>query len=94
MANYTFELSFEEIQMSSLTTLGNCPHWVITKAKSLLNDFSQSKRVAKKIIGLKNYYSLKISTNYRILLSNTGKVFICSHSRYEKKIHNLKRCGG
>jgi hypothetical protein len=79
--------------MIPIIILGHCPNRVIHKAHFLLSTSETLHKVSKKLSGIKRYSSIKINTNFRVLLSNNGKVFLCSHKHYEKKIKNLKRIG-
>ena len=79
--------------MKEMTVLGKCPTWVLKKAKSLVEAANPTNKISKKLTGVKKYYSVRISTNYRVLLSDTGDFFVCTHNRYDKKIRNIKRNG-
>jgi len=48
----------------------------------------------KKISGLKNAFSCRLSRNYRILFVPDWLFFVADHDRYEQKIAILKRAGG
>ncbi|MBH0074020.1 hypothetical protein I6F48_00380 [Pseudoalteromonas sp. SWYJ118] len=79
--------------MKNMTVLGKCPNWVLLKAKSLVESFDPQHKISKKLAGMKSHYSIKISTNYRVLLTGTGEVFVCKHNHYDRKIKNIKRKG-
>lgn len=78
----------------SLTILGNCPSRIILKAMILIRSFQDGNARCKKLSGLRQYSSIRLSSNYRLLLAPSGSVFISSHDDYERKIKQLKKIGG
>ncbi len=78
----------------SLTILGNCPSRIISKAMLLIRTFQDGNSRYKKISGLRQYSSIKLNNNYRLLLAPSGSGFIGSHDEYERKIKQLKKIGG
>ena len=73
--------------------LGKCPNWVLQKAKTIINNADAKHKVSKKLSCMKNYYSVKISTNYRVLWADSGDFFVGKHNHYDRKIKNIKRKG-
>ena len=45
----------------------------------------------KKGSGLKYWYSFRLNSNYRVLRSIEGSIFVSNHDLYEKKIKKLKK---
>mgnify|MGYP000050040753 CR=1 FL=1 len=79
--------------MKNLTVLGHCPDRIIKKAILRFNQLSSINKLSKKLSGVRGYYSIKVSDNYRVLFSDTKNAFLCSHNQYDKKIKNIKRQG-
>ncbi len=80
--------------MMLLTILGYCPNRIISKAKHLIRSFQDGHARYKKLSGLRQYSSIRLNNNYRLLLAPSGSVFIGSHEEYERKIKQLKKTGG
>jgi len=93
MPDISFSLSTLGKKMREMTVLGKCPNWVLIKAKFLIDTFNPIHKMSKKLTGVKKHYSIRISTNYRVLLTGTGDFFVCTHNHYDKKIKNIKRKG-
>ena len=79
--------------MNKVIVLGKCPNWVLQKAKKLINTIGTNHKISKKLSGMKNHYSIKISTNYRVLWTDSGDFFVGKHNHYDRKIKNIKRMG-
>ena len=79
--------------MNNIVEIGKCPTWVRKKASALAKQASNVRAKSKKLTGLKNCYSVKVASNYRMIFSNTSSFFLCSHDHYDKKIKNMKRQG-
>lgn len=77
--------------MSSITVLGRCPQRIINKAEVRIK--SQQNIFKKKLTGLPSHYSIRVSQTYRLLIPASGNAMLCSHTRYDKVIRNLQRCG-
>jgi plasmid maintenance system killer protein len=59
----------------------------------LINTVVDKNKLRKKLAGLKKHYSIKVSTNYRVLWSDSGDFFVGKHNHYDRKIKNIKRMG-
>jgi hypothetical protein len=81
------------MKMNKIIVLGRCPNWVLQKAKTLINTAGAKHKISKKLAGMKNHYSIKISTNYRVLWTDSGDFFVGKHNHYDRKIKNIKRKG-
>lgn len=79
--------------MNNITIVGKYPEWVKIKAHNIIKTTNKLRSSSKKLTGLKNYYSIKVSSNYRMLFSDSNNFFLCSHNHYDKKIKNIKRQG-
>jgi hypothetical protein len=79
--------------MRSIVILGKCPNQILSKAMLLIRALQSENVRYKKLSGLRRYSAIKINKNYRILLSSSGSIFVGSHSRYERKIKQLRKAG-
>lgn len=61
------------------------------KEKAFLTVHSSYATGWKKIAGLQSYFSFRLNNNYRILRSENGRVLVCNHDIYEKKIRLIRK---
>lgn len=74
--------------------LGEIPKQLLNKAAKIIELFQKGIRHGwKKLAGLKNYYSYRLSMNYRLLADSKGNFFIGCHDAYSAKIKAVKKCG-
>jgi len=74
--------------------LSDIPEQLLNKAAKIIELFLKGiKRKWKKLSGLKNYYSYRLSMNYRLLADSKGNFFIGCHDAYSAKIKAVKKCG-
>lgn len=80
--------------MHHLIYSGKVPSNIKVKATTLI----ESSTVIfdsgwKKIRGLHEYYSFRLSRNYRALGKVNSPILVCNHDVYEKKMKTLKKGG-
>lgn len=78
-----------------MTKLSSIPQELLDKAARIKELFLKGVRHGwKKLSGLKNdFYSFRLTMNYRLLTDGNGQFFVGCHDAYENKIKNLKRFG-
>ena len=80
-----------EVTMKKLSSI---PQELLNKAAKIIELFLKGvKRKWKKLSGLNNYYSYRLSMNYRLLADSKGNFFIGCHDAYSAKIKAVKKCG-
>ena len=79
--------------MEKIVLMSSVPDNISGKAMKVLKSFGHSNRGWKKVSGLSNFISYRLSRNYRILMSISGLVFIGNHDDYSLKIKILKKEG-
>lgn len=74
--------------------LSDIPQQFLNKAAKIIELFLRGmKRKWKKLAGLNNYYSYRLSMNYRLLTDSKGNFFIGCHDAYSAKIKAVKKSG-
>jgi len=82
-----------EVKMEKIVLISAVPDNISGKAMRVLKSFGKSNRGWKKVSGLSNFISYRLSRNYRILMSINGLAFIGNHDDYSLKIKILKKEG-
>jgi hypothetical protein len=75
--------------MCKLVILGFCPNHIKEKAKDIARCKDGFRR-RRKLRTLGQYYTIKLSKGYRLLLSQEGKSYVCNHDSYVRRINRLR----